>query len=452
MTTAFEINFDGLVGPTHNYSALSWGNVASMGSQGVIANPMAAALQGLDKMKRLRDLGIKQGVFPPLERPTLAPLRRLGFGQFITCGVEAAHEEAEIITKAADEAPELLAACFSASSMWAANSATVTPASDTADGRVHFTPANLISNFHRSLEADQMAAVLRKIFADERFFRVHDPLPRADPFADEGAANHSRFCAEHGDTGLHLFVFGRDGLRGNLAPRTFPARQTHQASEAICRQHGIDPNRVIFAQQNPATIDAGVFHNDVIATANRDIFFYHELAYVDTPRVINTLCEKFEVLTGRSLRLIEVTAQELPLEQVVASYLFNSQIITDSAGHAVLVAPKECERLPRVRAYLAGLQQCADCPFKSAVFVDVNQSMRNGGGPACLRLRVVLTDEQLQSIKAKVLLTDDLYNQLRECICAMYPKAVSQQNFRDPGFVQQCRAAVSCISEILELA
>ena len=27
---AYEVNFDGLVGPTHNYAGLSYGNVASL--------------------------------------------------------------------------------------------------------------------------------------------------------------------------------------------------------------------------------------------------------------------------------------------------------------------------------------------------------------------------------------------------------------------------------------
>jgi len=335
--------------------------------------------------------------------------------------------------------------------MWAANSATITPASDSADGKVHFTAANLISKFHRSLEADQTAASLRAIFADGNHFRHHDPLPRADAFSDEGAANHSRLCVDHGGPGLHLFVFGRDALGQGPAPQKFPARQTRQASEAIRRRHGLSVAQAVFAQQSPAAIDAGVFHNDVIATAHRDLFFYHELAYVDTPSVMAQLCEQFEAVTGKPLRLLEVTAEELPLDVVVSSYLFNSQIVTAGDGRTILIAPRESEREPRVRAYLDGLLARTDRPIDAVEFVDVTQSMRNGGGPACLRLRVVLTEEQLRGLRGNVLLTEGLYERLRETIARTYPDAVSVADLSNMPFVRKCQAATEQVYEVLGL-
>ena len=335
--------------------------------------------------------------------------------------------------------------------MWTANAATVTPASDSADGKVHFTPANLIGKFHRSLEADQTAALLRAIFADGEHFRHHDPLPRVDLFGDEGAANHCRFALDHGGRGLHLFVYGRDSLKPSPLPNKFPARQSRQASEAVCRRHGLVAGQVQFAQQNPAAIDAGVFHNDVIATGNRDVFFYHEQAYVDTEGVSARLSAAFETLTGRPLRLIEVTARELPLDLVVSTYLFNSQLVQDASGRTVLIAPAECERCPRVRAYLSGLLARADCPIDAVKFVDVNQSMRNGGGPACLRLRVVLTKEQLHGLRGNVLLTDELYGRLCATIGRTYPESVSLADLADPAFVEKCRTAVARVYETLGL-
>ena len=73
-----EVNFDGLVGPTHNYGGLSWGNIASQRHGGDVSNPKSAALQGLGKMKLLADLGVGQAVLPPHERPDIAALRGLG--------------------------------------------------------------------------------------------------------------------------------------------------------------------------------------------------------------------------------------------------------------------------------------------------------------------------------------------------------------------------------------
>jgi succinylarginine dihydrolase len=441
MTPAHEVNFDGLVGPTHNYDVLSWGNRASMNNWGAAASPKAAALQGLEKMKRLHDLGVPQGVLPPPPRPRLGPLRRLGF----------TGADAEVLRRAAEEAPKLLAACYSASAMWAANSATVTPSSDSADGRAHFTPANLVSKFHRALEADQTAATLRAIFAGGDQFRHHAPLPAAAPFADEGAANHCRLCLNHGGPGLHLFVYGRDEMDPAFAPRRFPARQSRQACEAVARRHGLPTSRAVFARQNPAAIDAGVFHNDVIAASHRDVFFYHELAYVDTPAVVKRLNESFAALTGRPLRVVEVTARELPLELAVRSYLFNSQIVTAADGRTVLVAPGECEREPRVRSYLGALLTRKGGPFDALEFAAVDQSMRGGGGPACLRLRVVLTEEQIRGLRGDVLLTEELYERLRGVVERIYPETVSFADLADPAFLKQCRIATAAVYAVLGL-
>ena len=53
MHTAREFNFDGLVGPSHNYAGLSFGNVASFSNVKSASNPKQAALQGLAKMRAL---------------------------------------------------------------------------------------------------------------------------------------------------------------------------------------------------------------------------------------------------------------------------------------------------------------------------------------------------------------------------------------------------------------
>jgi succinylarginine dihydrolase len=441
MTPAYEVNFDGLVGPTHNYHALSWGNTASTTNLGETSCPKAAALEGLEKMKRLHDLGVRQAVLPPQVRPCLGPLRRLGF----------AGGDADLLKRASREAPDLLGACYSASAMWAANSATVTPSADAADGKVQFTPANLVSKFHRTLEVASTAATLRTIFSDGAHFRHHRPLPGTDLLGDEGAANHTRLCAEYGAPGLHLFVYGRDAQTPGRQPALFPARQTRQASEAVRRQHRPARGRVLFAQQNPLAIDAGVFHNDVIATGDRDVFLYHEMAYVETPAVIARLGEAFESLTGKPPRLIAVTEREIPLQLAVNSYLFNSQIVQAADGRTVLVAPAECQRVPRVRAYLDRLLARPRCPIDAVEFVDVNQSMRNGGGPACLRLRVVLTEEQLRGLRGNVLFTEELYERLRAAIQRTYPDTIAFADFSDPLFVHRCRAAVAQIRGILAL-
>src|SRR3569623_2709338 len=132
--------------------------------------------------------GLTQGVLPPHDRPDDRWL-------------------ASLATNYANAAPHLQAQALSASPMWAANAATVSPSPDTADGRCHLTVANLRTMAHRSHEWPETLAQLRLAFADEARFAVHPPVPPA--FGDEGAANHMRLTSAHGAPGVEVFVYGR---------------------------------------------------------------------------------------------------------------------------------------------------------------------------------------------------------------------------------------------------
>jgi len=392
-----EINFDGLVGNTHNYAGLAIGNKASLEHAFIVSNPKAAALEGLHKMKLLADLGLKQAIIPPHPRPAVGFLRRLGFSGSLEV----------MLRKVYQQHPTLFAACYSASGMWTANAATISPSSDTFDNRVHITSANLAANLHRSLEAEFTMRVLRRIFADPRYFTVHDPLPTIDAFCDEGAANHTRFSVGYEQAGVELFVYGRSALTSLAHPKKFPARQTREAAEAIARLHQLQPTFVVYAQQNPAVIDQGVFHNDVIAVGNQQLFLYHEEAFVDTPLVLEQLQNNMH---GQLIAL-PVRSDELSVADAVASYLFNSQIVSLADGSMAIIAPRECEMLASAKRVVERLLQ-EDNPIKTVHYVDCRQSMQNGGGPACLRLRVVLSEVEQRYVQAGVYLTDSLYQQL----------------------------------------
>ncbi|HXV73902.1 MAG TPA: N-succinylarginine dihydrolase, partial [Sphingomonadales bacterium] len=312
---ALEVNFDGLIGPTHNYAGLAYGNLASAANKAMPANPREAALQGLKKMKRLADLGLVQGVLPPHARPHLATLRALGFQG----------SDKKILAAAAKAAPDLLKNVYAAAAMWTANAATVAPSADSSDGRVHFTPANLAANFHRAIEAETTGRILKAIFRSEKHFVHHAPLPGGVHMGDEGAANHCRFCKDYGDKGLHLFVYGQNAFRPGGAPEKFPGRQTLEASQALARLHKLDPGRVHFVQQNPKAIDAGVFHNDVVAVSNRHVFFYHQEAYENPSELIGWLQDKAKDIP---FHFIEVPSNLVSLADAVKSYLFNSQLLS----------------------------------------------------------------------------------------------------------------------------
>jgi hypothetical protein len=147
---AIETNFDGLVGPTHNYAGLSEGNLASGLHAKRVSCPRAAALQGLAKMEAVAALGLPQGFLPPHERPAMWLLREAGF---------AGSDEA-VLAAAARDNQLLLARCCSASAMWTANAATVTPSKDSGDGRVHMTVANLRTMPHRAIEDSLQSTAL----------------------------------------------------------------------------------------------------------------------------------------------------------------------------------------------------------------------------------------------------------------------------------------------------
>jgi len=444
--SAHEINFDGLVGPTHNYAGLSHGNLASMSHRGAPSNPREAALQGLAKMTFLADLGVPQAVLPPHERPSLETLRALGF---------TGRNDAAILRAAAKTSPALLAACSSASSMWVANAATVTPSADAADGRVHFTPANLVSKFHRSIEPPQTSRTLRAIFRDEVRFAVHPPTPGGQALGDEGAANHTRFAPAHGRRGLHFFVYGHRAFSAATkapTPQRYVSRQSCEAAEAIARCHGLSDKQVSFAQQHPAAIDAGVFHNDVISVGNENVFFYHERAFVDPPAVVRELRRRYTALHRHSPFIaVPVTERQVPLIDAVRSYLFNSQLVTIARGRMALIAPIDSAETPSVRAFLDALVARGDTPITAVHYLDLKQSMRNGGGPACLRLRVVLTPDELAALPPRVILTPATRAALTAWVKQHYRDRLSAADLADPHLLEEIRRALDQLTQLLGL-
>ena len=431
MTTR-EMNFDGLVGPTHNYAGLSFGNVASKDHGGQVSHPRAAALQGVAKMRAVSDMGFDQGFLPPLPRPATSVLRSMGFHG----------DDASILQDAGRTDPVLLAQVCSASCMWTANAATISPSCDTEDGRVHLTPANLIAQFHRSIETPQTAAVLRAAFPDISLFMHHEPLPASSQFGDEGAANHTRLSTSKGCA--HLFVYGAEHRRHDAPrPLRFPARQTREASEAISRRHGV--TNPVFIQQNPDVIDRGVFHNDVISVGTGRVLLYHEHAFLDNERVIGELTE----LLGDEFMPLVVSEEMVPVETCVRSYLFNSQLLEKVDGSMILVAPIECQEDDSVRS-LCDKWCREDNPIQEIHWMDVRESMHNGGGPACLRLRVPLNETERAAIHKGLILTPERANQLESWIREWYPESLHPEQLADPELLDRCRAAMSALEDLLE--
>jgi succinylarginine dihydrolase len=410
-----EINFDGVIGPSHNYSGLSVGNLASARNQGLIAYPRAAALQGVAKMRHNLGLGLAQGLLLPHRRPNREWLGSLG------CKV--------------DDAPETVRpAAFSASAMWAANAATVSPAPDTADGRCHLTVANLRTMAHRSHEWPETLAQLQTAFADERRFAVHPPVPAA--FGDEGAANHMRLGASHTESCVEIFVYG---VRGGA----YPARQHLEASRAVARLNRLDPEQCLFVAQSEAAIAAGAFHNDVVAVANENVLFAHEQAFEERSAFYDALKKRVP-----ELEIVEVSASAVSLEEAIASYLFNAQLVTLPGGTMALIVPEEAREAEGVWRWLQILI-AGNGPIREVRVVDVRQSMANGGGPACLRLRVVADPA---TIDPRFLADEAKLDRLGDCISKLWPEEVAPKDLEDPHAWARMESARQALFEMLELS
>jgi succinylarginine dihydrolase len=432
---AVEANADGLIGPTHSYAGLSPGNLASSLNKGEASNPRAAVLQGLDKMKTLADLGLPQYVLPPHERPNIPFLRSLGF----------TGSDARVLERAWKDAPSFAAAACSASPMWAANAATVTPSADAADGRVHFTPANLVTNLHRSLEHQQTKRALDALFPDPDRFAVHDALPSVAHLADEGAANHVHLCAEHGAPGVNLLVWGREAFEPWAD--AFPARQTREASEAVARRHAA--SGAVLARQSRAAIAGGTFHNDVVCVGALQTLFFHDLAFEDTAgtkaAIRAAAGDRFEPV------FVEVSSADLPLADAISSYLFNSMLVQiPGEDRLTLICPTETRDNARSHAVAERLAG-SNGPIGRVEYVDVRQSMRNGGGPACLRLRVVLTEAEQAATNPAMRLTEDLHARLSAWGAAHYRDRLTPADLADPALLDESRAALDELTGLLGL-
>jgi succinylarginine dihydrolase len=428
-----EVQLDGLVGPTYHFGGLSFGNLASMQHAGWHSRPRQAARQGLAKMRQALTLGIVQALLPPLERPDFSFLRQAGFRG----------SDADILTQVAASAPYLLRLAMSSAFVWAANAATVIPSRDSIDGRCHMVVANLTATPHRALEGYARLALFRRLFPDPTVVRVHAPLPPGPALSDEGAANHSRLAPSHAEPGVHLFVYGRahDTARSDL-PRKFPARQTCEASQAVARLGHLIPQRAIFARQRPQAIDAGAFHNDVVMVATCDRILVHECSLVEQETVLHTLRQHLP-----TLQVFQVRQRDLSLRQAVKSYLFNSQLLLTPQGY-VLLAPMQSSSGPAAKV----TQRLLDAGFiDRLIFQELDQSMAGGGGPACLRLRLPLTAQEMASMTPGVLLDETTLQQLEAWVDQHYRDELTPAALADPQLLREAQQALEALTQLLGL-
>ena len=267
----------------------------------------------------------------------------------------------------------------------------------------------------------------------------------AKALADEGAANHVRLCADHGEPGVNLLVWGREAWeQWDIA---YPARQTREASEAIVRRHGA--GRPVLARQARAAIGAGAFHNDVVCVGTKQALLFHEGAFEDKAGTLDAIRRLADGLFEPVF--LEVSEADLPFADAVKSYLFNSQLLAlPGQDRLTLLAPTETEETPAAHAVAQALAG-SNGPIGAIEYVDVRQSMRNGGGPACLRLRVVLTEAELVAANPAQRLTVDLHAQLSMWAARWYRDALTPRDLADPALLDEVRGALDDLTGILNL-
>lgn len=510
MTSLIEVSLEGLPGPTHHFGGLAYGNLHAMAHAKTESSPKRAALESLAKMSLLLKLGVEVLFMPPQLRPNGAFLSDMGFRGSLM----------EQLQRAYNDAPTLFLASLSSSFMWTANAATITASCDSQNGKVHITPANLLSQIHRATETATVARFFETYIASENVI-VHPPLPA--PFADEGAANLIRLEDSDGQ-GHYLFAYGRSLVETLAQPQKFPARQTREACEAIVRRHGLSPNRVQYVQQHPDAIDAGVFHQDVVAFGHQGTLVAHERAYGPLcsaspnkegerffqgasplephqgtrsleipkgalplgtpegasllgsrgqgaapqgepegaalgsdlpfpgeglgmgPRMVSTTARHPNTLLGPGFKTVEIPEKEIPLADLVASYLCNGQIITDRDQRRIFLAPARCQHIPTVTQWLnQNITRFAD----DLRYIPVEESLKNGGGPACLRLRMPVTAQEYQQIHPAIKLTPAKIEQLEHLVNSLYPDRFHPTDILEEACLDQCVRAVAAMNKEL---
>ncbi|MEM8732572.1 MAG: N-succinylarginine dihydrolase [Planctomycetota bacterium] len=449
-----EANIDALVGPTHHFGGMGVGNVASHASASQPSHPKQAALEGLSKAEMVAKLGVPQFIWLPPLRPEASFFSRLGFGRAGADKQEVAGAE---LHAALAEERRVLSAAFSSAFMWAANAGTFTPDVDSSDARHHFTPANLISSWHRAFEAPERQLQAESLFGRLPSAVVHDPLPPIVPLRDEGAANHMRLSTQDGMSAIHVFVHG-SSVESEAKAQFFP-RHTDAASRALARLHALPQEDVFFFQQSAEAISAGVFHNDVIATSHRNLLIYHETAFAESSLKEDwaRMLERFSEKTGESLHAIRVSAADFSLEEAVGSYFFNSQILTpqsDAAGlpgssgilPMQIVCPEQCRQSPAVKNFIDRLIADPSNPIQQAHFVSLMESMANGGGPACLRLRMQLSLEEIHGlsvggVQGLLRATDENLDRVRTVVDSCYPDRVVMEDLTSCDLVESVHRA-----------
>jgi succinylarginine dihydrolase len=145
--------------------------------------------------------------------------------------------------------------------------------------------------------------------------------------------------------------------------------------------------------------------------------------------------------------IIEVPEREVPLADAVSSYLFNAQLVTLPSGDMALILPTEAQDNKRVWGWLQKVV-AGNGPIRRLVPVDVRQSMANGGGPACLRLRVVCDPV---TVDPRFLVNEAKLDMLANIVTHYWPEAIHPDELADRDLWQTIETARTALLTALDL-
>ena len=322
------------------------------------------------------------------------------------------------------------------------NAATFSPSIDSYDQNIHITPANLNSMFHRSIEHEFTKTQLELMFGG--IAQVHKPIKNISGYGDEGAANHLRVCAQHLMPGFQIFIYGSSAFESHQG---IIARQAEEISQAVSTQHQLDPERVLFLKQNEQAINSGSFHNDIVSLANEEVFIFHQEAFADRVELERVLHHLKEHVKG--FHPIEILSEDISLDDLVSSYLLNSQLITVDNNEMMMLLPEEVHNHPNCMRWLEEIKSSS--PIKHLEFVDIRQSMMNGGGPACLRFKAVVNNDEFDKLNEKFLLSPTKLMDLRALVSKHYRDKLYPEDLLDIKLIQESYTFLDELTQLLDL-
>jgi len=206
--------------------------------------------------------------------------------------------------------------------------------------------------------------------------------------------------------------------------------------------HGLLPERTVFVEQNPVAIDAGAFHNDVLAVANEGVVFAHELAFADRQGAYDAIRQAFP-----ALQVLEVPDSAVSLAEAIKTYLFNAQLLSTGEDGMTLIVPEECRKSASVWSWCEQMV-AGNGPIRHVIPVNLRQSMANGGGPACLRLRVVADP---RTVDPRFLLDEATAELLESIIAANWPEQIDPADLGSEALARSVTMARKALLMALDL-